>query len=375
MAALEGRRNEIQWLRAIAACEVIVCHSDLIVKHFSDQRIVLNAWYEPMVAVGVELFFIVSGYIMCMRVPASKSWRDFLASRILRIYPLYALFTTIVVIVGFIAPNWRLGGFTWDATTLARSYLILPGPGFPILEVGWTLEYEMVFYSLVTVAMILGVTRSGRMIGFAWFLAGLGCIGSALGPRPEGFAPILHILSPYMFAFGAGWLFRSIEQASWVRQTSSAMLFSALALVAAYVSPQWGDRLILRIFVAAMVFLSFLLARRVFQANNAVNRTLWLIGDGSYSIYLSHWFILSAVGKVLGALAMPAQMDWFVRILGILLSIAAGIWIFRYVEQPLGRGLRNVTFGILGRPLRGTMAGYVGPARVIAGEPKKKGSP
>ena len=374
MAVLERRRNEIQWLRAIAASEVIVCHSDLVVKHFSDQRIALNAWYEPMAAVGVELFFIVSGYIMCMRVPASRSWRDFIASRILRIYPLYTLFTTIVVIVGIIAPNWRLGGFTWDAATLARSYLILPGPGFPILEVGWTLEYEMVFYSLVTVAMVVGVTRSGQMIGFAWFLAGLGCIGSALGPRPEGFAPLLHILSPYMFAFGAGWLFRSLEKASWVRKTGSAVVFSAIALVAVWVSPQWGDRLIFRTFVAAVVFLSFLLARRVFQANNAVNRTLWLIGDGSYSIYLSHWFVLSATGKVLGALAMPTEMDWLVRILGILLSVAVGIWIFRNVEQPLGRGLRDVSFVIFGRPLRGTTAGYVARQTTV-GESGKMGGP
>jgi exopolysaccharide production protein ExoZ len=341
MTMLVEKRNEIQWLRAIAACEVVICHSDLIVKHISDSRIVLNIWYQPLVAVGVELFFIVSGYIMCMRVPASTGWGNFIGSRISRIYPMYWLFTTVAVSVGIAVPTWRLGEFTNNAGPFIRSYLILPQWGFPILGVGWTLEYEMVFYVLVTAAMVLGVTRGRRMVAFACVLAGLGCIGSALGQYTEGSPLLFHTVSPYMFAFGAGWLFRALEQATRPERVFGTATFGAIVAVALWIGSEWGNQLLVRILVAALVFCGVLLARRAFQADNAVNRTLWLVGDASYSIYLSHWFVLSAGGKVLGALGIPADMDWVVRILGFFISVAVGIGSFRYIEVPLGRRLRG----------------------------------
>lgn len=340
MSIHDKRRNEIQWLRALAASEVVICHSDLIVKTFSDHRIVADPWYGPVSAIGVELFFIVSGYIMCMRVPATKSWASFIWSRIIRICPMYWLLTTVVIIVAMVVPTWRLGGFTLDGETIARSYLMLPEWGFPILQLGWTLEYEMVFYLLVTALMAAGVKQGPMMVPFAWGLAVLGAIGAALGPKTEGSALLFHLASPYMFAFGAGWLFRAIEQAHQVERIRGVAVFGAIAAVALWVGPAWGDALVLRILLACLVFVGFLAARRIFQADNAVNRFAGLIGDASYSLYLTHWFVLSAAGKILGRFGVPAEMDDVVRAAGFLASIAVGVGVFLWIERPLDRWLR-----------------------------------
>ncbi|MFC7476239.1 acyltransferase family protein [Dankookia sp. GCM10030260] len=335
------KRNEIQWLRALAAFEVIICHSDLIVKHFSNSRVLSATWYAPVAGVGVELFFIISGYIMAMRVPAFRDYKAFLASRIIRIYPLYWVFTTIVVVIGLVMPAWRLGAFDMSVMNLARSYLILPGDDYPILGVGWTLEYEMVFYAFVALLMFLGVVRGDRLTAVAWILAGFGVIGCAYEPSTWGGAPLSHVFTPYMFAFGVGWLFRCLEPAQWRRQAGALLLFGMIAGLGFWLGSDQADRLILTTLLAAVVFGGTLAVRGVFQADNAVNRLVWLAGDASYSIYLSHWFILSAAGKAFGILALPAELAPAVRIVGALICVAAGIAIFYTIESFLARWLRN----------------------------------
>ena len=64
-------------------------------------------------------------------------------------------------------------------------------------------------------------------------------------------------------------------------------------------------------------------------------------GDASFSIYLSHWFVLSAVGKLLGALQPPAYSAEVVRVLGVAVSVAVGVWIFKVLERPLDLWLRG----------------------------------
>ena len=50
-------------------------------------------------------------------------------------------------------PAWQPGGSVGSARSFLRSYLVLPDWGFPILGVGWTLEYEMIFYLIVALAL------------------------------------------------------------------------------------------------------------------------------------------------------------------------------------------------------------------------------
>ena len=62
---MTDRRGDIQWLRAIAALEVVLIHSDLATKHISETSIV-GTTYAYFGGIGVEVFFLVSGFIISM---------------------------------------------------------------------------------------------------------------------------------------------------------------------------------------------------------------------------------------------------------------------------------------------------------------------
>lgn len=343
------RRAEIQWLRALAACEVVICHSFLLTKHITTNA-ALPAWYQPFSAIGVELFFIVSGYVICMRVGAAEKAWPFLRSRILRLYPMYWIFTSLAVVAYLLNSAWRLNNFTPDLATLAKSYLILPQMKFPILGVGWTLEHEMIFYGSVA-AMLLTVGGSTpARLALAWLLAAFGAAGIVFGgvPSPKiagvpgagAYAALSHLFSPFMFAFGFGWMMRALEEMRPFERMLNALPFAAFALAAFWLAPDWGLQPIYRIGVAAILFSGFIACRRLFS-DNALNRLVWKLGDASFSVYLSHWFILSAAGKLLGHLDVPASLELPVRIIGIAFSIAVGVAIFIMVEKPLDRWLRR----------------------------------
>src|SRR5690606_34237809 len=70
------------------------------------------------------------------------------------------------------------------------------------------------------------------------------------------------------------------------------------------------------------------------------NRAASVVADASYSLYLSHWFVLSALGKALGALQLPPSLNWAARGAGIVVAVAFAIACFRYVEDPIDRWLR-----------------------------------
>lgn len=346
-AVQPSRRLELQWLRAFAANEVVLCHSDLLTKHFSGLAIA-RSWYQPFSALGVELFFIVSGYVIAMRVGAKDTGGAFFAARVLRLLPMYWFFTSIVVAVYLVKPAWHLMGFSPDPISMAKTYLILPQQGFPILGVGWTLEHEVLFY--LGVALMLATVGSGRgaRLGLAWLLTGLGAIGLALGSPAGpiagggtlGAAFLTHVFNPFMLAFALGWLVRELEGRKPAELALQLLPLTLLLLWAAWEAPAGKLMPLWRIAAAGLVFAGFLLCRHALEKENRLGRTMVLLGEASFSIYLSHWFVLSAGGKLLGHFGMPASYDLPVRLVGVALALAVGVAFYVALEKPVDRWLR-----------------------------------
>ncbi len=369
-----SKRLELQWLRAFAASEVVLCHSDLLTKHFSSLA-VARSWYQPFSALGVELFFIVSGYVIGMRVGARDTGGAFFAARVMRLVPMYWLFTSIAVVVFLVNPVWHLHGFSLDPISMAKSYLILPQQGFPILGVGWTLEHELLFY--LGVALMLATVGSGSAarLGLGWLMTALGAAALALG-SPAG--PVLgagnlsaafltHIVSPFMLAFAIGWLARELEGRK-PRDIALQLLPLVLLLLwAAWMAPPGKLMPAWRIGGAGLVFAGFILFRHALQGDNRFGRTVVLLGEASFSIYLSHWFVLSAAGKLLGQVGLPESFDIPVRIVGVAMSLAIGAAIYLTLEKPVDRWLRP------GGRLRSLRLLPGGPAVAPASVTKKPG--
>jgi peptidoglycan/LPS O-acetylase OafA/YrhL len=338
----QGKFNDIQWLRAVAAIEVVAWHSDLVTKHFSAFSMAGVDWYRPLGGVGVEIFFIVSGYVMCLRLPTYRSGAQFLAARFLRLAPMYWLFTSLVVLAYIAHPSWRLNALDLDADSIIRSYLMLPQQRYPILGVGWTLEIEMMFYVQLALALAI-CTALLRPVGntIVYVLVAAGLVGFALGTGPNGRTWDYHLVSPYMLMFAFGWIMCSIERRPVAGGRRGVYAAAALVWLAALAVADPDHRHLLgRMAAAAAVFVSIHALRPVLQRDIFVNRVGSMLGDASYSLYLSHWFVLSALGKALGALHLPAGLDLLTRGGGTVAAVVFAVVCFRCVEKPLDRLLR-----------------------------------
>ena len=132
------KRYELQWLRALAASEVVVCHSDLLTKHFSNFRIGSLTWYYPLSGMEIELFFVLSGYIICIRAPSitmvGVSCRR-ASSASIRCIP---IFTSLALVAYFINPAWRLARAPTSICYISsRNHISDPPAGRISIAHGW----------------------------------------------------------------------------------------------------------------------------------------------------------------------------------------------------------------------------------------------
>jgi peptidoglycan/LPS O-acetylase OafA/YrhL len=136
---ITGNIVSIQLLRAVAALSVVYLHCTTA----GDYN------FFPTGAFGVDIFFIISGFIIAYMV--SKTTEDFLIKRIIRIVPLYFLATVAMTLTVMFFPN-LIRSTTISVSGFIKSILFIPGPenrSQPILGQGWTLNYEMLFYIIM----------------------------------------------------------------------------------------------------------------------------------------------------------------------------------------------------------------------------------
>ena len=116
--------RSIQVLRAVAACAVVVVHSYLRSGQFEANAIRLGA-------AGVDLFFVISGFIMA-HVAVGRTSGQFMRDRIWRIYPMWWLAVIPwLFILNFGVPNLLASATLWPVYGATFSY--------PLPKLGWTL--------------------------------------------------------------------------------------------------------------------------------------------------------------------------------------------------------------------------------------------
>ncbi|GAA0393444.1 acyltransferase [Streptomyces luteireticuli] len=127
---------------------------------------------------GVEAFFLISGFVICMscwgRTPA-----QFAVSRIARLFPLYWAVVLLIVAAGTVTvlAGQRSGAPTDLRTTLGNLTMIPRPLGLDFTAgVAWTLWVEARFYLLMGALLLIGLTyRRAVAFGFLWLvLASIG---------------------------------------------------------------------------------------------------------------------------------------------------------------------------------------------------------
>jgi exopolysaccharide production protein ExoZ len=349
-----GRLQSIQVLRAVAAIGVVFTHAitrlSTTFPGASDHALFTGLGGQLTVGdAGVDLFFVISGFIM-LHVHRNDFERPgaplrFMTRRILRIVPIYWLLTTLALVFLIFAPQLFTTHYrSIDLPWIVGSYLFLPiaPPDWnatPVVGVGWTLNYEMFFYAVFAVALLLP-RRLGLQLIFVCFgvLVALGVLW-----RPS--VPLLSLVTNWLlfdFLMGIAIAWWLLFRGKLSRLPICAVISTGIACLAATIvwpPPEEGPlRFLLWGIPAALVVFGM---SSVSISEGRVGKLMSALGDASYSIYLFQFFALPGWARVMratGADAIPFDAD--VLILTALVTASGyGCWLL--LERPLGTVARS----------------------------------
>jgi exopolysaccharide production protein ExoZ len=334
------QKLSIQYLRGVAAILVVIYHATVTA---APDRTFSHGIF------GVDIFFVISGFIMwAITAAAPTTPVAFLRQRIVRIVPLYWALTLVAAFVAF-RPDFRLD-FNIDYEWLLHSlFFIASASGefevkemaaFPILPVGWTLNFEMMFYALFAIALFLRpAMRLAAIVGALTILVLTGAfVYDAAGPVLQFYTGSISI----EFAFGVllGWAFMRCRSRgiSWNAPVSGAVLIAAAWLIYRYDLRLLDARGIgaglpaLAICAGALMMEPWLSKRPV--------RMFKLLGDASYSIYLSHLSALTIGAKLFSSIPFSFPQAVKAALL-VVIAVMAGVTVYKLIEQPVTARLRR----------------------------------
>ena len=335
-------------MRGFAAALVVVGHILDDAAQFGAHGIAAAGGWRVWGA-GVDIFFVISGFIMIWtfgeRFAAPRAASSFMIRRLTRIVPLYWLMTCVTALLLILAPSlfdrarFELGHFLLSLLFVPHT---APGGGdWPILGVGWTLNYEMAFYLIFAAGLwfrrSLGIAMITATIMLAFLMA-------QWLDRPDQ-AIVAFLANSVILEFLLGILLGLLLRR---HGTDPRILIGAavlaLATGVALVVLLGGSRFAL---AGLPAFALLALALLLYPKQGGVLSSLVLtMGAASYALYLSHipvinllkaWLLASpTISSLPGGAAFALY-----ALLAVILTPAVAILLFRYVERPAQELLRR----------------------------------
>ena len=345
VVATDGKATlyNIQGLRGIAALIVVMAH--VSGTDGFEERVFGTSWtsWSNLPAnTGVDLFFVISGVIMVITTwrafdePGSS--RRFLLRRVARIYPLYWLVNTAVVALFLVSPG-SVGFDDGNSATILQSYFLLPQDGrLPVL-VAWSLVFEMYFYVVFAVALVLGRSRLAWVIG-AWVVLTLALSMLASGATNPWVALVASPLS-LEFVLGVliglaavhgGFVRPRLVLALGVLSFGACLAFLAFSGWAVF--PSDAVRVALVAMPAGLVVYGAIGVE--VKRRRVVPALVQRLGDASYSLYLMHVPALTLLALVLAGRLPTAPWVHALTLPVVLLVVVCGaLACYALLERPL----------------------------------------
>jgi exopolysaccharide production protein ExoZ len=321
--------QNIQMLRGIAAMLVVFCHATM---QWGNWLPGLRDYAFAGGFTGVDLFFVISGYVISKSAVAASERRgrllgaaDFGFNRIARIYPLY----WVVLAVSMLLALYITGTVTWGQPASIWDAVTLTGAN-QIVHVAWTLRFEVWFYALVTGVILLTPPQFIRFtLGALAF--GYGCLLVALQLTGVTYGIITF---PVILDFLFGILVFLYIDKGWKVPPATLVAIGAIGLLAGtylMVGDSWAKAGFRPYYlgIPSAILVAGLIA---LEPKWSAPRPLVSIGYASYSIYLWHWPILYGAQKA--GLVYPGPLT----VAAIMTVMPALGWLsYRYIEQPIAR--------------------------------------
>lgn len=346
----------IQFLRFAAALLVVFYHASAHVRSTGVDQGMLYAVSEVVGFAGVDVFFVISGFIMFHTtrvVTGSAHAREFLLRRLARIYSGYWPFFFLAMVI----IPWARAEY-FQESRLLTSFMLWPQP-FDLMLVGvsWTLSYELYFYLLFALLVFIGVqARRWILTILLAFFAGTGIyrywvIGDY---SPElinthSFA-YQFLSSPFLLEFFAGSLLAAIirkgsARSGWlslVLGTGGFALAGWANIQIYHGNIEQGYYVLPRVLMFGIPSLLIVLGLVHLEHNGwvAPRRFSLAVGGASYALYLSHTLFFVATMKLGASDVLSHYSAWQVQLLYlayVALIVVFSVSHYRIVEQPLHR--------------------------------------
>jgi len=336
----------VQALRGLAALSVVLFHFSWNIKAVNPG---LGDKLFGWGGTGVDMFFLISGFVITLSASKSpkgiKGMLSFLKKRALRILPAYY----IILIVSFFLTGAMSTFHYQDKTAnLISAFTFIPivpehGPFYVddsgMYGIRWTLNYEVLFYLFISVALLFSRRWMWSVIFFTttliilpillWQTISLEAVGY------ETSSPLLGLITnPIIWLFITGMVFglilpylkwvspKVMTYASVICIISAAYLFShGLFLGHGILSSGW---------IYALILISVVLSEGVI-GKYVPSILIWL-GDVSFSLYLIHTLMNTGIGKRFASIGLE---DGYGRLLlSLVLSLILAQLSWRYIERP-----------------------------------------
>ena len=319
-----GRHNNFQLIRLAAAAFVVLFHSFALTGRWTQEPLWRVAPELNFGALGVKIFFVISGVLVTQSWLSRRAVVPFAAARVLRIYPALIAATLLTIVLAGLSSALPWDAFLTDPLTLDYAWRVALGwevvyrlPGafpdnpFPHDVNGslWTLPIELRLYVALLIAGFIGLLAH-RL----WWTAAVVALIVLFVLRPEWFplAPNDRVVRELALLFGLGSL-------AWVWRDGLPLSLSAAIAAFALVAWNPGGWPRTALFAPLLAYVVLVLAYHPRLQVPAFNRA----GDYSYGLYvysfpiqqtlMQRWPALEPAG--LAALSLPigiavAALSW-----------------------------------------------------------------
>jgi peptidoglycan/LPS O-acetylase OafA/YrhL len=323
----------LQLLRYIAAIMVVAYHAE---KSLIERGVIYPYHLFSIGSIGVDIFFVISGFIISLSVAnlSEKNTRlhnsiDFFVRRLIRIAPLYWFYTSLKIILVLIVPALALRS-SLDVKHLISSYLFIPylapwGLWQPILPVGWTLNYEIYFYIAFTIAILIGKYRLATMLTLF--------ISVFLLSKTFEESNILSFYSNDMLLeFIFGYLLFLIHKKAKLSQKISVYTIPSFFVSVLLISISSEEYRLFTVGIGSSLLVFSFIYLDKFIPTLSTLKKIEILGDSSYSLYLSHGFTLPICAIICYKLNINGLEA---MTMSLLISTIVGIISFKLLEQPI----------------------------------------
>lgn len=320
------RLHALQYLRAVAALAVVYSHAVTQVDS-----------YEPFLkhagSFGVDIFFVISGFIMIYIAKPGNTFGNFMINRARRVIPLYWFFTLLMGAILLLLPSvFKATRFDVEALLLSLAFvphwsMVTVTEAWPIVAPGWSLNFEMYFYFIF--ALSLFFAEKYRIAFITLVITGVFLLASFLD---NGESPITHFFAKSMvfeFVFGMAlayaWKkgFRMPPYAAW-----ALLLLGTIMLFLYLPVPR-----IIEYGIPSLLIVTACLYINVGESKFGV-----LLGDASYALYLCHIFVLGLLRKILPPFLGEGQTAAILFvIISIIVCTVASLFVHKYIDNWLLR--------------------------------------